>query len=108
MPACRPTVLRWNGGWMAAGKAKGPRERATGPHNASGEAIYIPIPLDFQAIKRQDLAQAKEIRLATRKQFEAAFAAGYAERPSVARPITVLMSYNLISPWFVGIQHGYG
>ncbi len=75
LPTDRFEVEWWlDGRW----EGKAPRESANGPHNATGEAIYIPIPLDFQAIKRQDLAQAKEIRLATRRQFEAAFAEGYA------------------------------
>ena len=38
---------------------------------------FIDIPTNFQAIKQASLAQAKQIRLKTREQFEQAFAAGY-------------------------------
>ena len=40
-------------------------------------AIAIAIPLDFQALKKQDFELAKDIRLKTRSQFQAAFASGY-------------------------------
>ena len=39
--------------------------------------LAIAIPLDFQALKKQDFELAKDIRLKTRAQFQAAFASGY-------------------------------
>ena len=41
------------------------------------EPRFIDIPASFQAIKQNSLADALDIRLATRAQFEDAFAAGY-------------------------------
>jgi predicted GNAT superfamily acetyltransferase len=41
------------------------------------ERRKIEIPLDFQAMKKADMAAAKAIRLSTREQFEAAFADGF-------------------------------
>lgn len=38
---------------------------------------FIDIPANFQAVKQASLTHAKQIRLETRQQFEAAFAAGY-------------------------------
>ncbi len=43
----------------------------------SGEQRKVEIPVDFQAMKKADMAAAQAIRLKTRKEFEQAFADGF-------------------------------
>ena len=66
--------------WLGERRAKGEERKAKGEERASRsspDSIAIAIPLDFQALKKQDFELAKNIRLKTRAQFQAAFASGY-------------------------------
>ncbi len=46
-------------------------------YQAAAPQVDIPIPADFQAIKRVDMRQALDWRMRTREQFERAFSEGY-------------------------------
>ena len=63
--------------WLDGQRAESSAHSSLPSAYTSSAPLTIAIPLDFQALKKQDLGLAKAIRLQTRAQFQAAFADRY-------------------------------